>query len=184
MVLEVVVTGGIGGSWKPWRAWELAIGSGMGVFVGLEFPGKQPKTRSSRQGKVNSGGIRRRQAFRRPPELRAEGMGTGGPTKASPVTYSCPCSLQISDTAGRYGGYVSSQITSSTGRRLLLCVFRHGKERHERKSPSQTSCPSVVSASHQLPTNIASEMCSRPCPSSHCRRTSWPRSSRPSSSHP
>lgn len=79
IVLEVVVTGGIGGSWKPWGgAWELVIGSGMGVFVGLEFPGKQPKTRSSRQGKVNSGGIRRRQAFRRPPELRAERKATRG----------------------------------------------------------------------------------------------------------
>lgn len=71
MVLEVVVAGGTWGLWGL-GAWELAIGnrgSEGGVFVGLEFPGKQPKTRSSRQGKVNSGGIRRRQAFRLSGEL-------------------------------------------------------------------------------------------------------------------
>lgn len=88
MDLEVVVTGGIGGllGLGPGN-WQLAIGGGMGV-VGLEFPGKQPKTRSSRPGKVNSGGIRRRQAAsgvqasRRAGELcELNGRGPGGPLK-------------------------------------------------------------------------------------------------------
>lgn len=99
----------------------------MGV-VGLEFPGKEPKTRSSRPGKVNSGGIRRRQAFRR--ALRAERTGTGRPTDASPVTYGWSAvDTQIRlDTVGRYGGGVSlnAYIIHTTTPVTLPALSRQG----------------------------------------------------------
>lgn len=74
MVLEVVVAGGTWGRWGLGALgpgnWQLAIGDQKGGFsLDWNSRGKQPKTRSSRQGKVNSGGIRRRQAFRRSGEL-------------------------------------------------------------------------------------------------------------------
>ena len=78
MDLGVVVTSGIGGLARlPGGCRPPSLGNSQ---LGAEWRaldwnsrGSQPKTRSSRPGKVDSGGIRRRQAFR----LAVRGERTG-----------------------------------------------------------------------------------------------------------
>lgn len=174
----------LGGSLGP-EAWELAIGNRGAEWGSLDWNsrGRSPKRDHpdrERLIQAASGGVGR--SGEQASSFELNGRGPGGPTEASPVTYCWSCCRYC-----RYGreirwvrtlpAYIIPRTTSTA-----LSAPSHARCSNQRSKPSQTSRLAVANLPNTLACNFTSEMCSRPCPSSHSRRMSWPRSSRPSSS--